>query len=510
MTTKALKLFRKRQALSEGINPNKVFTKTVLNSLLQRKPTDVISLKRVPGVGKVTIQKYGDEILKIFQTPETSEEFDESRFPDSLSPEQLDILRRVYKGENVFMSGPGGTGKSFVIECIIQLVEARGDDIQVCAMTGSASELLKCSSKTLHSWSKTGIMKGDPERIIALTSTLKTAITNFRDVDVLVIDEVSMMSSKAFHIINRIAQKVRKNDKPFGGIQMIVSGDFFQIPPVETQGDPDTGKFCFESEMWFPTFPKENFVSLTKIFRQSDKRWIKSLGQIRRGQSSTKTREMLTQRICEPPEGVDPIRITPSRAKCREINDREMMSLNTPSETFQMEVCYDKMPMSTSFPPYVENEVKTLKKSLLLETLTLREGARVMCIANLEMIGNRYIVNGSQGTVLRFDIEGYPVVRFENGRTKTMKPYTIKSETIDGLSIRQVPLILSWAITTHKSQGITVDRAIIDAGSDNFEYGQIYVALSRVKSLEGLFLTGFDPQKIRANPIVKAFYESLS
>ena len=136
MTTKALKYFRKRQALSEGINPNKVFTKTVLNSLLQRKPTDVISLKRVPGVGKVTIQKYGDEILNIFQTPETSEEFDESRFPDSLSPEQLDILQRVYKGENVFMSGPGGTGKSFVIECIIQLVEARGDDIQVCAMTG--------------------------------------------------------------------------------------------------------------------------------------------------------------------------------------------------------------------------------------------------------------------------------------------------------------------------------------------------------------------------------------
>ena len=132
-----------------------------------------------------------------------------------------------------------------------------------------------------------------------------------------------------------------------------------------------------------------------------------------------------------------------------------------------------------------------------------------MCVANLDMTSDKPIVNGSQGIILSFE-SGYPLVHFENGRQKLIEPHKLESESIEGLSIEQVPLILSWAITTHKSQGITLERALIDAGSDNFEYGQIYVALSRVKRLEGIYLINFDHNKIKANPCVKRYYESLS
>ena len=143
------------------------------------------------------------------------------------------------------------------------------------------------------------------------------------------------------------------------------------------------------------------------------------------------------------------------------------------------------------------------------EKVCLKVGAKVMCTANIDMTSLLQIVNGSQGIIQAITQNGCPLVKFNNGRTHEIKPHAIMSENMPGLTVKQVPLILSWAITTHKSQGITLDSAIIDAGTSNFEFGQIYVALSRVKSLEGLYLTSLDYTKIKADPRVITYYDSL-
>jgi ATP-dependent DNA helicase PIF1 len=157
----------------------------------------------------------------------------------------------------------------------------------------------------------------------------------------------------------------------------------------------------------------------------------------------------------------------------------------------------------------VQGATRALQKSTMGESLSLKIGAEVMCLANIDLESDCQIVNGSLGVIRGWNLDGYPRVEYRNGRILTMVPHVISSDIVDGLSIKQVPLTPAWAITTHKSQGITLDEAIIDAGSDNFEYGQIYVALSRVKTLEGLYLSSFDCCKIKANPTVTAYYDSL-
>ena len=507
-----LKIYRKEKSKEEGVSRNKVFTNRVIEDLVKVKPRDKYQLKHVPGVGKVTIDKYGKDILTILQKEETDDIPDiNSLIGDEtihLSKEQENVLLLAYQGENILMTGQGGVGKSFLINLIIKVIEIKANSVQVCALTGSASELLNCPSKTIHAWSGTRIIEGNPESIIKRAVTNKNSIKNWKNVDALVIDEVSMMSKKHFDILNTIGQRIRGNTEAFGGIQLICSGDFYQIPPI-ADADPNSGCFCFESGDWYSTFPPQNVVELTKVFRQSDASWLKVLKQVRKGGYSLRTIDILKGRIGVPHDSqIIPTRITPSRDKCRRINEREMAKLQTESKVFTMKTFGNT---KSYIPPHVlEIEVKNLKKSMLCERLELKIGAKIMCLANLDLESHHQIVNGSQGIIREWSFNGYPIVEFINGRTQEMIPYSIMSETIDGLGIKQVPLLPSWAITTHKSQGITLDEGIIDAGSENFEYGQIYVALSRVRTLEGLYLTGLDYLKIKANPKVTAYYDSLS
>jgi ATP-dependent DNA helicase PIF1 len=336
-----------------------------------------------------------------------------------------------------------------------------------------------------------------------------------------VIDEVSMLSLKLFNTLNEIGKIIRGNQKPFGGIQLIFSGDFFQLPPVGDRDDLDTQRFCFESDDWNAIFHRDCQIQLKKIFRQTDETYSTILNQIREGKIKRKSNDLLLQyvgRTLDPNLVAEPTKLYPTRAKVENINNTKMDTLVGDAKQFNIKFLKD-LEMTKSerarrvdfSAKDIQIELEFLANNLICDKeLTLKIGSQVMCIVNIQSDTGIEICNGSQGIVQSFcETTGAPLVKFNNGIQRMMVPHIWISDKIPGVGISQVPLILAWALTIHKSQGATMDAAEIDVGSGIFECGQTYVALSRVKSLEGLYLTCFDATKIRINKKVKEFYESL-
>ena len=211
----------------------------------------------------------------------------------SLSEEQQIALDKFKRGENLFITGPGGTGKTFLIK---ELINNCSKKIQVCALTGCAAIILQCNARTIHSWSGIKLANGEIEDIVESIANNKYQRKTWRSTQVLIIDEVSMMSKKIFNLLNIVAKTCRNNVKPFGNMQIIFLGDFYQLPPVNKSDDEDNNKFCFESEDWFKVFPKNNHILLTKIFRQDDNEYKNILMNIRKGVFDEKTKEILEKR----------------------------------------------------------------------------------------------------------------------------------------------------------------------------------------------------------------------
>ena len=441
-----------------------------------------------------------------------------------LSIEQQIAFDKYVSGENIFITGPGGTGKSALIKKIYQHATHHEKNIHVCALTGCAAVLLNCNAKTVHSWAKIGLGNGTIEYIIQKIAFDKFAKANWRSTQILVIDEVSMLSLKLFNILNEIGQFIRKNGRPFGGIQVIFSGDFYQLPPVGSKDDPDSMKFCFESPHWNNIFKKECQIQLVKIFRQSDEIYSTILNQIRVGKIKKKSHELLMTYVGRKPDPnliTEPTKLFPVKAKVDYINMSKLISLDTPDKTYEITYVTDikVTPFEAEkFKDYTEKtilaELNYLASNLICEkTVQIKIGSQVMCIVNFKSdVGSGLdICNGSQGIVVGFGDDGsYPIVKFNNGITRTMYRHTWASEKIPNIGISQVPLILAWALTIHKSQGSTLDAAEIDVGKEVFACGQTYVALSRVKSLDGLYLTSFDVSRIQIDKKVRNYYESLS
>lgn len=421
-----------------------------------------------------------------------------------LDEKQQNVIKYCKKGKNVFVTGPGGTGKSFLIKTLLKYFIAIGIKIAVCALTGVSAELLGCNAKTIHSWSGTGILKGKLDRIIKnIYKREKDKI--WLSTDVLIVDEVSMMSKKLFEALDKIGRTIRKINKPFGGIQLIFLGDFYQLPPICKDHDMDTGKFCFESDLWQQTFKKT--IVLTKIYRQKDKIFSKILNSVRKGVLSHEDFDILSERINKKCDKDIPI-IAPRRIFVDRVNKDRLDSLQ--GELLFYEYSFVR---TEDYNYDIDPEIERCAKNSLLadinQIIHLKIGAKVMCTCNLITDGEYQIVNGSQGIVTGLSGE-LPIVSFNNGLTQTMDYQLTMSDEVEGLGIKQIPLMLSWAITIHKSQGITLDSAIIDIGSGIFKAGQTYVALSRVKCLEGLILKDINSQKIWANKKVKEFYENIN
>ena len=429
-----------------------------------------------------------------------------------------------YKGgNNVFITGPGGSGKSELIRDIYNDAKLSKKKIQVCAMTGCASILLGCGAKTIHSWSGIGICYEDIEALTRKINNNFFLKKIWRAIDILVVDEISMMSQKIFDALNSIGKCVREcPHKEFGGIQMLFFGDFYQLPPISLSGVNDdtstltSSLFCFESTDWFKTFDKANHVCLTHIFRQTEHLYQTILNQIRVGEIDKASEEVMMNKVKNAKTQIKKdiyTKIVPTRKSADFINLQSMTLLTGTEHTFTL--LYDNRPddKKPPTPVQIEYELKRMRSSIICDdTIKLKIGANVMCIVNInsELSNSAMLLcNGSQGVVDRFDIRGFPVVKFNNGVVRSMTPHSWQSDNIKGIGITQVPLILSWAITIHKSQGSSLDNVDVDVGAEIFEYGQTYVALSRVRSLDGLILSSFDYKKIKVHKKVKDFYNDI-
>lgn len=436
------------------------------------------------------------------------------------SEEQINAFTAYTQGTNIFITGPGGTGKTALIKYIQKDAARKGFQIQVCALTGCAAVLLECKAKTLHSWAGIGLGTASLDQLTTKIMKNRYAKDNWKNTDILVVDEVSMMSQKLFELLDAIGKTIRKNSKPFGGIQLIFSGDFYQLPPVGDKDDPETVKFCFESMLWSQTFSLKKHVQLTKIFRQADPVYQKILNQIREGRLKRSSNEALLHNVGRQflqGDKVRPTKLFPTRNKVEQVNTKEMNGLKTDELEYKLKYHSDLEMTSTEMVKrrqftreQIQTELLYLKANLRCdEVVKLKVGAQVMCIVNIELDNGQTLCNGSQGVITRLSEQGLPVVKF--GSFETVMGYHVwPSENIPGIGVSQLPLILAWALTIHKSQGATLDIAEIDAGSGIFECGQTYVALSRVKSLEGLYLTSFDASKIKVSRKVQEFYNSIS
>ena len=438
----------------------------------------------------------------------------------SLSEDQTNAMAAFINGENILITGPGGSGKSYLIKLIKENAESRGKNIQVCAMTGCAAVLLQCKAKTVHSWGGIGIGSGDPKDIIKRVVQNKHKKKAWKSVDILIIDEVSMMSKKMFDMIDAIARMARgKKDLPFGGIHIVLSGDFYQLPPIGEQCDEDSAAFCFESEKWNECIPK--IIQLTTIYRQRDSVYKKILNQIRIGKVTPSTIEYLSKRVnVVITHEIVPTILYPTRKQSDDLNNKEYKKLTSIEEfVFELRIIDNvtnlkqeqKNVRQSCCIEYVESEVSNLTNSVFVDKiLKLKVGTRVMCTANIDQDSETPIVNGSQGIVVSFsENDSIPIVKFQNGSVRQIGHHSWNSEHVPGISVAQIPLTYSWALTIHKSQGVTLDAAQIDAGSRIFECGQTYVALSRVKDISGLYLTAFNYRYIKINKKAKEFYENL-
>ena len=421
-----------------------------------------------------------------------------------------EIFQSYLNEENIFITGPGGTGKTYAIKQIYEHAISNNKRICVTALTGVASVLLDCNATTIHSWSGIGISNKTETQIINKINRSKFYKHNWENTDILIIDEISMMSCKLFELLNKIGQVIRCNKKPFGGIQLIFSGDFFQLPPVKET------VFCFESELFNNTFDK--IINLTKVFRQNDNTYKKLLINMRKGLISKKSIELLNSKMVD--ENFDKnttniTRLVPTKIKAFEINnyfinnikDKKYIYKRTYKENSENLNKIEKIKLDLMSDIEKESEYNYIKESTLTEeNLMLKKGAYVMCIANLDLgLG---IANGTTGTVVDFTPEKLPIVQFDKHKIVIGKKEW-KSENVPGISLYQIPLILAWGITIHKAQGLTLDKAIVDIGKDLFEAGQMYVALSRIKSLEGVYLKEFNINNLKINSKVLSYYKIL-
>lgn len=383
-------------------------------------------------------------------------------------------LEVLLDGHSALLTGPAGTGKTYLLNQFIKHAKAEGKHVSVTATTGLAATHL--GGNTIHAWSGIGVADDVHPGFVDHMS--KTRRETIQKTDILIIDEISMLHDYRLDMVDEVCRLVRRKDEPFGGIQLIMSGDFFQLPPVNRQGGR-VGGFVVSSKVWQELDPV--IVYLTEQHRQDDEELLEILTALRAGDIRRHHAEKLLARAEVEPDNPDTItELHTVNIDVDSINHSKLAALDTEERTFQQ------------FTTGSANYVETLQRSVLAPSeLVLRKGALVMSVKNSPQ---RTYVNGSIGIVTDFEPgTDYPIVEFRSGRTVTMVPdsWELRDGDKKRASISQIPLRLAWAITVHKSQGMTLDAAKIDLRKA-FVPGMGYVALSRVKNIESLYLYGIN------------------
>lgn len=393
----------------------------------------------------------------------------------------MEILKT---GGNVFLTGEPGAGKTYVINQYIAWLEACGLSVAVTATTGIAATHI--GGMTIHAWSGIGAKDELTAYDLEQISTREKVVKRVKRAHVLVIDEISMLDGKLLDSINRITKVVRQRaTDPFGGLQVVLVGDFYQLPPVTRYGDDM--RYAFESLAW----QEAHFLPcyLTEQYRQEDELFLSLLKSIRANEIEEEHYTLLQEQKEIAYEEIEPTKLYTHNADVDAVNAARLKQLPGKVRTFKMEGRGNKQMLQG-----------LVKNCLSPELLELKEEAMVMCTKNNFEAG---YVNGTLGRVVRFDTEGLPVIEVTGGREITIKPTTWEYAEEHKIlaEIEQLPLRLAWAITVHKSQGMSLDAAEIDL-SKAFVYGQGYVALSRVRSLDGLKMLGMHPNALQIDPKV--------
>ena len=417
---------------------------------------------------------------------------------------QSETLSILKTGANVFLTGEPGSGKTHTVNQYVDYLRARGVESAITASTGIAATHI--GGTTIHSWSgigiKTKLDKHDLNKIISneyITKRVGRA-------KILIIDEVSMLSPETFFMVDVVCRKIKRSEKPFGGIQIVLVGDFFQLPPVvkfETEnngqgaliGEPSV-RFAYGSPAWTRANPTVCY--LTEQHRQDDRDFLAILSAIRHNTfDDNHLRRIETRKISrhEEPDGAP--KLFSHNVDVDRVNYEILAKLPGESREFIM---------SGEGPNALRAALQ--RGCLSPERLALKIGAAVMFTKNNQKEG---FVNGTLGAVSEFDkTSGYPIIKIRSGRLVKVSPmeWTVEENGKVRAKITQLPLRLAWAITVHKSQGMSLDEAVMDL-SGVFEFGQGYVALSRVRRLSGLHLLGWNEHVFQVHPEVLAKDEAF-
>lgn len=424
---------------------------------------------------------------------------------EQLTNKQKLAFNKMLNGKNVFLTGPGGSGKSFLLKYFINYyksnLETEKSLLYVTSTTGLSALLI--DGITINRYAGIGIGDKDVENYYQKIKRIKFLYNKWLNTKVLIIDEISMMNADLFDKLESLARKVRMNKLHFGGIQIILSGDFLQLPPVKSD------KFCFEAHSWKII---DNIFYFNEIIRQSDILLQNVLNNIRIGVVNEEVKELLDSCLDKDLNndlGIIPTLLFSKKDMVKKYNETELNKLiNLGNVHYKYDSTYE-------FEKNITNEIKNMLKEMINgqfqieDSVTLSIGSQVMLTVNMPEHG---LSNGSRGIIVDFSCDKKPTILFLDGKKMVIKEFEYLMETDDGKIVKkiQIPFILAWAVTIHKAQGMSLDYVKTDIGETIFEYGQAYVVLSRIKNIEGLSLIKIDYSKIKAHPKILDYYESLT
>lgn len=585
-----MKAWRLRYAEENGVEPFRVFSNKVLDAIMEDLPETEYALSQIKGVGNKTVNKISAKLLPLVKCVVAGKPFPEGMTmnmisttassyavldadkavvaaaasktkvamnkvqksarsaqlaeilarienqhiiqEEELNVEQNAAAKQVLKnGCSLFITGSAGTGKSFLLQYIVQELKSKYGErcVAVTASTGIAA--VNLGGGTLHSFAGIGLANGsgDKEKTVQKVMKNKKTVERWLDAKVLVIDEISMIDKSLFELLDLVARRVKGIDAPFGGLQVLLVGDFLQLPPVPNRYG--AREFCFESQVWDDLslgngsqdtgFNGGNVVNLHEVIRQkSDQDFISLLNEVRMGNLSNKHLKALNKCLVSvkapPTDGIVPTKLYSIN---RDVDKENLDRLHElPSDMVEID-SYDFWSERPTGGTSAKRVILENANRSIPQSIQLKVGAQVMLVRNRgdsSSKGTSALVNGSRGVVTGF-VESasafgglVPRVCFDNGMEIVVGPaeYVTHGAGGDGQHVRmQVPLKLAWAVTIHKSQGSTLSRVELML-TNTFDYGQAYVALSRVTSMEGLWLTHpLRRDSVKANPLVMDYFK---